>query len=141
MFPSFVGKVTCFGIDWLGRVFALDRTRLIDGAAGVVLLEPGTGAALEIPCNIASFHEVELIQYSEEALAKSFYKQWRSQGGAAPCIDQCVGYKRPLFLGGSDTTDNLELSDLEVYWEIAGQLLEKTRGLPVGTPIQQVNIE
>jgi len=45
-------------------------------------------------------------------------------------------YKRPLFLGGSDTTDNLEISDLEVYWLLMGQLIRQAKGLPAGTPVR-----
>lgn len=129
-FPSFAGRLTCFAIDWLGRIFTLDAGRLENGHPGVLLLEPGTAEALEIPCDIESFHEKELIKYREEALAESFYRQWLDQGGMPPQVSQCVGYKRPLFLGGSDTVNNLVISDLDVYWTISAQLIRKTRGLP-----------
>lgn len=140
-FPSFSGRVTCFGVDWLGRVFGTDSARLEDMRPGVVMLEPGTGEALEIPCNIESFHENELIQYQEAALAVGFYRQWRARGGALPDNTQCIGYKKPLFLGGSDTVDNLELSDLDVYWTISAELIQKTKGLPPGASIGKVSVE
>lgn len=139
-FPGFTGRISCFAVDWLGRVFALDAARQVDGRAGVVMFEPGTAQALEIPCNVATFHDSELIQYREEALAESFYDQWLSRGGVSPSINQCIAYRRPLFLGGSDTVENLELSDLDVYWTIAAQLIEKTRGLPPGASIQKIDI-
>lgn len=139
-FPNFIGRLTPFGVDWLGRLFALDSARRVDGVAAVVMLEPGTGQALEVPTGIIAFHNAELVQYSEEALAEGFYKNWRSMGGAAPRTGQCVGYKKPLFLGGSDTTENLELVTLEVYWEIAAQLLDKTRDFPVGTRVSNISI-
>ncbi|WP_431273462.1 T6SS immunity protein Tdi1 domain-containing protein [Variovorax ureilyticus] len=139
-FPRFVGRVTPFGVDWLGRLFALDSARHVDGMTAVVMLEPGTGQALEVPCGLVAFHDAELVQYMEEALAEGFYKKWRATGGAAPRVGQCVGYKRPLFLGGADTTDNLELAKLEVYWETSAQLLDKTRDLPVGTHVNNISI-
>lgn len=139
-FPRFAGRVTPFGVDWLGRLFVLDSARRVDGMSAVVMLEPGTGQALEVPCDLIAFHDAELCQYREEALAESFYKKWRATGGAAPRIGQCVGYKRPLFLGGSDTTDNLELVKLEVYWEISTQLLDETRDLPIGTRVNNISI-
>ncbi len=40
-------------------------------------------------------------------------------------LDKCAGYKIPLFIGGNDTVDNLELSDIYVYWEICSQLKNK----------------
>jgi len=45
-----------------------------------------------------------------------------------------MGYRKPLFLGGSDEVENLEVSDLDVYWHIMGQIIRKTKGLPQGTP-------
>lgn len=131
---------TCFGFDWLGRVFALERTRLVGGLPGVVMLEPGTGLALEIPCNIHTFHEEELIEFREEALAASFFNEWISFGGEPPDYVECVGYKKPLFLGGVDTVDNLERSDMDVYWAISAQLIRRARGLPNGTSISSARI-
>jgi hypothetical protein len=137
-FPSFSGRITCFAMDWLGRVFALDSARLEETRPGVVLFEPGTGEALEIPCNLERFHESEIIEYRDEALAENFYHQWIEHGGVAPEVSQCIGYKKPLFLGGSDTVNNLEVSDLDVYWTISAQLIEKTRGLHPGSSIGKV---
>ncbi len=134
-FPEFGGQVMCFGFDWLGRAFAVDPQRLEGGQPGVVMFEPGTGEALEIPCNIASFHDEELIEYRDAALASDFHQRWLANGGAAPDYDQCVGYKKPLFLSGADELSNLELSDIDVYWHLAGQLIASAKGLPPGTQI------
>ena len=126
-FPAFAGRITCFGFDWLGRVLAVDAARLEGGEAGVVLFEPGTGEALEIPCSIATFHDEELIDYADAALAGDFHEAWLSNGGPAPRHDQCVGYRKPLFLGGGDDLDNLEVSDIDVYWHLMGQFIARTR--------------
>lgn len=134
-FPEFRERVTCFGFDWLGRVFAVDANRLEGGLPGVVMFEPGTGEALEIPCNISSFHDEELIEYADAALAKNLHGQWLANGRQPPKYDQCVGYKKPLFLSGADELENLETSDIDVYWHLLGQLILKAKGLPPGTPI------
>lgn len=139
-FPEFRTHIRCFGVDWLGRVFALDGRRLVGNAPGVVMFEPGTGEALEVPCNIVTFHEEELIDYREEALAESFYLQWISSGGRVPLVGQCVGYKRPLFLGGSDLIENLEISDLDVYWEISAEVIRQARNSPMGSAIGNISI-
>ncbi|WP_042550074.1 hypothetical protein, partial [Ralstonia solanacearum] len=111
-YSEFIGRINCFGFDWLGRIFALDSRCLVKNRPGVVMFEPGTGKVFEIPCNLESFHEDELINYGDAALAGDFYLQWLNSGGDHPSYAQCVGYKRPLFLGGADTIDNLELTDL-----------------------------
>lgn len=134
-FPEYGDRAICFAFDWAGRVFALDTERLEDGRAGVVLLEPGTGEVLRIPSNLETFHDNELVEFGEAALGISFYEQWRATGGAAPDYDQCVGYRKPLFLGGVDEVENLEVSDLDVYWHLMGQMIEQTRGLPPGTRV------
>jgi hypothetical protein len=140
-FPGFAGRLIPFAFDWLGRMFALDRQRYVDGAPAVNLLEPGTGEMLETPCTAESFHEVELIDYREAALAESFFYAWLNAGGSSPTPTQCVGYRQPLFLGGTDTVANLELTDLTVYWDIAVQLLGQTRGLPEGTIVSDIQIQ
>jgi len=135
-FPKFEERATCFAFDWLGRAFALDMGRMESGSAGVVMFEPGTAEALEIPANLETFHTEELLDYGEAALAISFYQKWLAQGGGAPAYDQCVGYRKPLFLGGADEVENLVISDLDVYWHLAGQLIQQTRGLPPGTVVR-----
>ena len=135
-FPQFEKRIVCFGYDWLGTVFALDSERREDGQPGVMMFEPGTGQALEMPSNILTFHNKELRGFGEAALAISFYQKWLANGGHRPSIAQCVGYRKPLFLGGKDIVENLELSDIDVYWHLIGQLIRKSRELPEGTPIR-----
>ena len=140
-FPDFSERIFCFGYDWLGRQFALDSGRIESGEPLILLLEPGTGEALEIPVNFAQFHEDELVNYANEALAQDFFTAWLSAGNPSPNHDQCISYKKPLFLGGADIVENLEPMDLEVYWGLSAQLLEKVRGLPPGTPINNITID
>lgn len=137
-FPIFEERITCFSYDWLGRVFAEDPARLVGGLPGVVMFEPGTGDALEIPSNILTFHDEEILQFGDAALATSFFQQWLKQGGKRPAASECVGYKLPLFLGGKDDVRNLELCDIDVYWHISSQLILQARGLP-GVTLASMN--
>jgi len=139
-FPEFEGRITCFGSDWLGRQFANDRGRLTDGAPQVLMLEPGTGQALEIPVDQAAFHEEELVQEPDAAVAYSFFRDWKANGGVTPSYEECVGYQMPLYLGGTDDLRNLQLTGLDVYWTLSAQLLARTRGLPVGTGVSGITI-
>ena len=135
-FPAFKGKLTCFGVDWLGRIFALDSGRQVSRRFGVTIFEPGSGQALMVPCDIEMFHDIELVDRGDAALAETFFDQWIQVGGGGPSYCQCVGYKRPLFLGGADTVENLELTDLDVYWTISAQLISKLRGVTPGTSVK-----
>jgi len=137
-FPALADRIECFGADWLGRQFATDRGRIESGEPLVLMLEPGTGEALEIPVSVADFHAHELIEEADAVVALSFFGDWVSAGGARPGYAQCIGYKVPLFLGGHDEIANLEMIDLDVYWTLTAQLLSKTRALPEGTVIDRV---
>lgn len=139
-FPDYRTRIFCFGYDWLGRHFALDRDRTDQGEPLILLLEPGTGEVLDIPAGLLAFHNEELVEYANEALAEDFFKSWLQAGNRAPEFGECVGYGTPLFLGGDDTVENLELTDMDVYWDISGQLIGKVKGLPPGTRIDDISI-
>jgi len=135
-FPEFAGRITCFGYDWQGTAFAVDSQRLEEGQPGVLMFEPGTAEILLIPANIETFHDALMIENPDAALTANIYvEDWLAAGGAQPAFDQCIGYKKPLFLGGEDDISNQELTDLEVYWHIMGQVIAKVKGLPPGTPV------
>lgn len=139
-FPEFVDRIECFGADWLGRQFATDKRRIVDGAPLVLMLEPGTREVLEIPVNRGAFHDDELRNEPDAAAAYSFFQQWLEAGGTRPGYDQCIGYKRPLYLGGADDVSNLSLMDFNVYWTLSAQIIARVREVPVGTPIRDVSI-
>lgn len=123
-FPELAARACPFGYDWLGRQLAVDVARLVDGQPQILLLEPGTGEALEIPVSFAAFHDEEVIDHGDAALAARFFRSWASAHPECTPLprDQCVGYKVPLFLGGTDDLENLEVTDLDVYWAICTQL-------------------
>ena len=47
----------------------------------------------------------------------------------------------PLFLGGEDSLENMEVSDMEVYWDMTDQLWEAVKDLPEGTKIGNISFE
>lgn len=139
-FPDLTKRITCFASDWTGDQFATDEARLVNGERQILLLEPGTGEALLIPAGLDTFHNGILIKEPDAVAGVSFFKQWIAAGGAVPEYGQCIGYKKPLFLGGKDQVGNLEITDFEVYWTLTAQILEQVRGLPIGTRIGSVSI-
>jgi hypothetical protein len=140
-FPPFAARAYPFAFDWLGRQFALDEGRKEAGEPLVLILEPGTGQALEVPLPFSTFHDEELVDYHDAALATDFFAAWAQDHPAELPLpaDRCAGYRVPLFLGGKDVVDNLEVVDVEVYWSICGQLRQGTRTLPAGTSINEIS--
>ena len=138
VYPGGAQRLYPFGMDWLGRMFALDAARVVDGDPQITLLEIGTGDALEVPYGLVAFHDEHLIEDPEPALAVAGWDEWseRHPDTVPLPASKCVGYELPLFVGGQDNLENMELSDWEVYWTVVGQLKLRTAGLPDGTPVR-----
>lgn len=120
-FPGYAGRISVFGYDWLGRIFAVNLK-----TGTVLLFEPGTGEVLDIPADFTDFHNVEIVEYHEDSLASRFFEEWfEANDHYVLPHDKCAGYKVPLFLNGEDGIGNLEVSDMEVYWGIMAQLISR----------------
>jgi hypothetical protein len=140
-FPDFRDRVACFAFDWLGRQFSLDSERRQGTEPLVLMFEPGTGEVLEIPVTVRDFLESEIVDAADAALARSFYLEWMESSGVESVgFTECVGYRVPLFLGGADTVDNLEIVDISVYWSILGQIRAGTVNAPMGTEITEIEL-
>ncbi|MEO7718301.1 MAG: T6SS immunity protein Tdi1 domain-containing protein [Capsulimonas sp.] len=122
--PKLAQRFYVFGYDWMGNQFALDFDR-IDGVTGeplITVVISGTGELLKAPVIFQKFMNTDLVDQSDFIIGSSYYKEWLESGGAIPQFNQCIGYKHPLSLGGIDDIDNLEISDLDVYIHLMGQM-------------------
>ncbi len=63
-FPKYSGLIDVFGYDWLGRIFAINKTK-----GTVLLFEPGTGEVLSTPASFVDFHDIEIAEYPNDSLA------------------------------------------------------------------------
>lgn len=137
LIDGFEGSFHPFAFDWLGREVALD-IRVGETRRLVIVVDPGGGEYLGTECDLDEWHEV--VAGEEDALAFSFYEEWRAADPSAGALsrDQAVGYKVPLFLAGEDEVENLHLVDREVYFELCTQAALQVRDLPPGTRISEV---
>ena len=117
IFSQYQGRISCFGSDWMGRIYAWDY-----GRNKAVILDPGFGEALKIPRDFYELHNHEFVDYPDESLSKNLYDEYLDKFKTKVQRDQCAGYKISPFLGGKDNLENLELSDLEVYWSICSDI-------------------
>jgi len=139
-FPSFKGRTYTFASDWLGRQFGLDFNRTEAGQWQVLLFDPVEDESYEIPAGFQEFHDRELVASADAALAIGKYRDWIESGGNVPQVHECVGYKKPLALGGKDEVANMEITDMEVHWSVLGQINAQVRNLPPGTRISGIRI-
>ncbi len=119
-FPEFKDLFKLFGYDWLGRCFGVDLRKNSNG--NILMFEIGTDDILEIPCELEDFLNKEIPLYSDACLAMPFFEKWIDLFGKQIEYGRCAGYKIPLFLGGKDSVNNLEDSDMEVYWSVMTQI-------------------
>jgi hypothetical protein len=68
---QFEERIECFATDWMRRVFAWDFER-----QEVVLLDPGFGEALKIPCNFIELHNHGFVDFADESLSTGLYEQY-----------------------------------------------------------------
>lgn len=54
--------------------------------------------------------------------------------------DQVYSFRTPLSLGGQMSVDNIDVTDVEVHFSIAGQIESQLANIPVGTPITGIKI-
>jgi hypothetical protein len=140
MFPEYRKRITAFAYDWLGRHFVIDNARVEGGKPLILLMEPGAGETLEIPAPIVEFHNSILLTHRQDALAAAFYDSWKQLDPPEINHEDCIGYRVPLFLGGDDTVENLERTNMSVYLEISAQLRARTRTLKDGQTIGDIRI-
>jgi len=122
-FPGFRTAIP-FAHDWLGRQFAVRST-----ATGneVLIFEPGSGESFETGFDFLRFFSEAIVASPDLYLETEFYGAWRANGGAAPRDGYCIGFRAPLFLGGRGEVDNLEETDMDVYWHLCGELIRAIR--------------
>ncbi len=135
IFPEQKGKLFCFSYDWLGRQFALDP----NDPNVIHMVDIDQGEVLSMQSSLENFHDVELVENADDIVAMAAFNDFFGEKGAIG-VYQCVGYKTPLFLGGEDNRGNQEIIDMEVYWSIGAQILDKVRPLPDGTRISSINM-
>ena len=122
-------------VDWMGRQVVTAPS----GVADLVLYVADIGAGLvsefltlcELALALKADHGAQIFDEDQ-------YLAWRASIGTpagAIAFEDCVGYATPLFLGGAESVENLELGDLDVYWTIGSQIFQQVRDLPPGSPI------
>jgi hypothetical protein len=119
-----------YAYDWMGRHFALDDTRRRGRDSLVLLLDPSNVEILELDETVIGLHETELVEYRNDLLASAYHAEWLATSRPAPKPLECVGYREPLFEGGEDTLENLELVDMARYWDGISTRWRQLRDLP-----------
>ncbi|WP_439661622.1 T6SS immunity protein Tdi1 domain-containing protein [Lentzea sp. HUAS TT2] len=136
MWPERAPQIRPFAQDWTGRLYVLDLHR----GAMILLMDPATGSVYSLDGTIPDLLDEYVLEDPGTFLAQHLFTGWRALHPQREAPGTCVGFKQPLFLGGAETVENLEVIDEEVYWSIHGQLWAQVKDLPEGTSISGVEI-
>ncbi|BDP42264.1 hypothetical protein DAETH_22330 [Deinococcus aetherius] len=120
--PNFKGYITAIGHDWLGNIYAADTSRMMDGHPLILYFDVNSQEVLNTQQNLIEFHGNTLTSQGEGVLRLGEYDKWTESGLPLKDASRCIGYTIPLALGGSTELDNMEEVDIEVYWELTGQI-------------------
>lgn len=142
-YPAWHEKISPFGCDWMGRIFAVDGSdrRADDGERCAFLLDPATRDLLDVPASVTELHNSVLIRDAELALEESLWNDWLESSPHGLGYWDLAGRKVPDFLGGSLELANLDVQPATVYWDLSGQIIQQTFKLKPGTRIDSVKIE
>ena len=130
-----------FATDWLGRLYLFDPRPLRGGDPPIGLLDPAAGQYERTEWSFEEFVGPVLADDGRGLLDADRFAAWTGSGGRVPGMDECVGYKVPLILGGAADASNMEVSSLVVWVSLSGQIYEQTKDLPEGAQITGINIE
>ncbi len=130
-FKKYKGNSYCFAFDWVGRQYAVNYS---NGKTLILMLDPATAEVFELDGDIGSFLSDGIDDFKVDGLE---LEKFNTLTEVFPDLKfgQCLGFKKFLFLGGQDEVSNLEVIDMEVYWELNYQIYAQTKGLPDGTLI------
>ncbi|MFS8099489.1 DUF1851 domain-containing protein [Lentzea alba] len=116
--------------DWTGRQYGLSGRRLL-------LFDPGWADIYEVGYDTV---DEAVAEDPDFYLCAGLLREWRARHPERVPDGHCVGYRRPLFLGGEDSVENLEVIDVQVYWSVHAQVWHQVKDLPPGTPISGMDI-
>ncbi|MEC4272402.1 T6SS immunity protein Tdi1 domain-containing protein [Adlercreutzia sp. R25] len=133
-YTDYRGEFSPVGYNWLGQCYVLDAQGSVD------ILEPEASSTSCTDMGLVEFLNVDGVGNRDNAFLEAGYEEWLS-GHDPVAGGNCVGYTVPLFLGGKDEGDNMDIVDMEVYWGMTGQLWEAVKDLPEGTKIGNISFE
>lgn len=129
-FKKFKGDSYCFAFDWVGRQYAVNYS---ENKPRILMLDPATAEAFELPKGIEDFFNEDLPEFKEDLLEVDTFAFLEERLFSDFKFEECLGFKQFLFLGGKVEIDNYEKIDMEVYWELNYQVYCKSQGLHPGT--------
>lgn len=130
VFSLTAGKVTVYAVDWMGRLFASNANFLDSaGSSTMFCLDFADATSFTTEVDFETFHNRTAVDMKRELFNLDQYDDWIAHGPAPSDAESCIGYKIPLFLGGKDCRENMELTDRAVYLHLQAELSLATKNI------------
>jgi hypothetical protein len=131
------GKADVVAFDWHGRqVVALKQG--FRREAKLVLADIGRGTVEDL-ADVSTFATGLLNDAVVDALFdQGPFEAWRAhagEAGEALAFHDCVEFMVPVYLGGSESLENLNRVDMGVAWDLGVQIWSQVKDLPPGTQV------
>jgi hypothetical protein len=136
--------------DWawlLGKTFTLIALNnfadmfLRNEAGEIYFLSLATGELNELAKSSAEFQRLSADKVNQEKLFSLKLLTELERAGLKIASGQCFGFKKPPSLGGEIEVSNIEISPLNPYVSLMGQIHQQVSKLPPSTKITGVKIE
>jgi hypothetical protein len=117
-------------ISSVGDMFLQNENR------GVFWLDVGRGELIQVADSVEEF---EALLEDEETIREWFLVELvvaLKREGMQLVPGKLYGYKKLPVMGGEYAPENFELTDIEVHFQLAGQIHEQIKDLPDGTTIE-----
>jgi hypothetical protein len=119
----------------LGNAFLLDTE---DGTVHVLDVGPATLQQVAA-CTDEFRKHLRQKDFVLEHFAPVIVVRMRERGQTLQ-PGQLYGFRTPPPLGGEYSADNLEPTDIDVHFALLGQIQQRTRNVPEGTGVEQIEI-
>lgn len=132
--------------DWL---IGNDKTPILVSSIGDIFLEDRKGKCYWLNVGEGIIEKVadNKIEFKEKLNNNEIVSEWflvelvaeLKKEGLELTEKKLYGYKKLPVLGGEYEPENFELTDIEVHFELSGQIHKQIKDLPDGTKVKIVN--
>ncbi len=132
--------------DWL---IGNDKTPILVSSIGDIFLEDINGKCYWLNVGEGIIEKVaeDKIEFKEKLNNNEIVSEWflvelvaeLKKEGLELTEKKLYGYKKLPVLGGEYEPENFELTDIEVHFELSGQIHKQIKDLPDGTKVKIVN--
>ena len=141
-------KILLESWEWL---IGKDKKIILISTIGDAFLEDSNGICYWLNVGEGIFEKVaeNITEFETKLTDNEIVEDWflvelvaeLKKSGIELTENNIYSYKTFPILGGEYLPENFEITDIEVHFEISGQIYKQVKDLPVGTKINKVEIK